>query len=301
MYRIVSKLDSSINFIKKYDKSMVEARYVRRNKNYISAYLSSHNGCIMNCKFCWLTQTKQTEFKHVDNNLYKEQLDNILDYATTIDNQNDRSNIRININLMSRGEPLGNKFILNKYNDFYNSLQTSVYNHGYDKMKINLSTIMPVGLKDKKLFDIFNQTPVNIYYSIYSINNEFKKKWIPKAMDTLLALEKLKEFQDLTGQVITFHFALINGENDDINDIQRLASTIDKFQFNRTKLNIVRFNPHPNLKYIEPNIEKINDIFNILNSVMKDNTISTNKSRIVPRIGSDVYASCGMFIDNNDL
>jgi adenine C2-methylase RlmN of 23S rRNA A2503 and tRNA A37 len=54
--------DGSINLIFNYARSFIEARYVQRAPDYISAYVSSHNGCKMGCTFCWLTAQKQTEF-----------------------------------------------------------------------------------------------------------------------------------------------------------------------------------------------------------------------------------------------
>ena len=76
--KLVSK-DGSINFIIPYYKSAIECRYVRRSPDYISTYVSSHNGCLMGCKFCWLTATGQTNFKHSDLDTYNIQLKTILE------------------------------------------------------------------------------------------------------------------------------------------------------------------------------------------------------------------------------
>lgn len=295
MKKIFSKLDNSVNFI---SGSSLEYRYVRREPKYVSAYLSSHNGCKMKCKFCWLTVTNQNKFNHVTISEYGEQLDTILEYAKQIDKENSK-NARVNINLMSRGEAMANKYIVNQYGSFYDEMHQIVKKHDYSKMKINISTIMPSVIANYKLIDIFHYHSTNLYYSLYSINDTFRKKWLPNALPWQIALNKLHEFQDATNNIITFHFAIIENENDDMNEIKRMANTIRDMKFKKTKLNLVRYNPHPIQEYKEPPLNKLNEIYHILQSACQDDAITTNKSRIVPRIGYDVYASCGMFYNTH--
>ncbi|QKF94590.1 ribosomal RNA large subunit methyltransferase RlmN/cfr [Fadolivirus algeromassiliense] len=296
---IVSKVDGSVNWIIPHRTSYLEARYVRRKPEYISAYLSSHNGCKMGCKFCWLTATKQQDFNHATQYDYNTQLIQILDHAKKID-KSDSKDVRVNINLMARGEPLANKVIINKYPEFYDSLNSIVKDYGYKETKINISTIMPYTIADRDLTDIFSDKPVNLYYSLYSINPSFREKWIPNAISWKLALSKLVNFQEKTNNPIAFHFALIENQNDNIDDIKKMTDEISKFEFSKTKFNIVRFNPHPSLNYKESSDEKIYEIYEILKSIALDNSINTNKTRIVPRADPIVRASCGMFITNNE-
>lgn len=295
MKKIVSTLDSSVNFI---FPNSLECRYVRREPKYISAYLSSHNGCKMGCKFCWLTVTNQTDFRHTTINEYKEQLDLVLGHAKQIDKENSKS-VRININLMSRGEAMANKFIIKQYDSFHKEMENVVKKYNYEKMKMNISTIMPTVIGDRKLVDIFHHNPVNIYYSLYSMNDEFRKKWLPNALPWQTALNKLHEYQNQTGNPVTFHFAIIENENDNISEIKKMTDIIRDMKFTNSKFNLVRYNPHPSQPYKEPSMERLNEIYHIFRSACNDRNILTNKSRIVPRVGYDVYASCGMFFDNS--
>ncbi|AAV51016.1 putative Fe-S-cluster redox enzyme [Acanthamoeba polyphaga mimivirus] len=297
MKRLVSKIDKSVNFVN--TTLGTECRYVRRNDKYISAYLSSHNGCKMACKFCWLTATNQTNFRHVSIEEYANQLDTVLSHGKEIDGENSRI-VRVNINLMSRGEALANKNLVNNYDKFHKELQYIINKYDYSEMKMNVSTIMPKVVEHKKLIDIFGDRPVNIYYSLYSTNESFRKKWIPNSMRYEIALRKLREFQKETDNTIAFHFAVIEDENDNLSDVQSMAEIIRSMNFSKTKFNLVRFNPHPSMSnYKEPSVEKLEKIYEILQSVCNDETIKTNRSRIVPRIGQDVLASCGMFVDND--
>lgn len=301
MKSITSTIDGSKNWIIPFKKSFVEARYVRRAPHYISAYLSSHNGCKMQCKFCWLTATDQKEFNHVELDLYKNQLHYILKHSKDIDKDKSKD-IRVNINMMARGEALANKIIINHYPDFYNSMNNMIQKeYGYKETKINLSTIMPNVIINRNLIDIFKDEPVNLYYSLYSINDQFRKKWLPNAIPWNIALNKLKDYQIITSNPIAFHFALIENENDNLEDVKKMTDEIIKMKFDKTKFNIVRFNPHSSMnEYKETNEYKMDKIYKILQSVANDEDIKTNKSRIVLRSDTKTRSSCGLFVTNDE-
>lgn len=301
--RLISK-DGSQNFIIPFRGANLETRYVRRSPNYISTYVSSHNGCTMGCKFCWLTQQGQTKFNHSSIDDYNTQLDVVLKHVPEKDNTVDKNKIRVNVNFMARGEALANKNVILNYPKLYSSLLSTTRKHGYGNVKMNISTIMPHTVKNKRLGDIFRDDPANIYYSFYSVDDKFRNYWMPNALPYNVALDKLAEYQHSasTSQVITFHMSFINGHNDDLEMVHKMAEAIKYRQFSNTKFNLVRFNPHPKMAkdYQEPSIEKLNEIFKIMSSAVTDNTIY-NKSRIISRVGTDTYNSCGMFIEDHNL
>ena len=59
------------------------------------------------------------------------------------------------------------------------------------------------------------------------------------------------------------------------------------------KFNLVRYNPHPLLQENENSMEsdKLDDIIEI----MKEAFVSDTGTKIIQKVGPDVYASCGMF------
>lgn len=297
--KIISK-DGSINYILPFAKSFVECRYVRRSPEYVSVYVSSHNGCKMGCKFCWLTAQNQTKFNHVDLNLYNLQLDTVLKEIK----DTNKENIRINVNFMARGESLANKTVINNYSTLYNMLEKTACNtHGFGKIKMNLSTIMPNTIKNNELFDIFGNTPVNLYYFLYTTNDLFKKTLMPNAINCQLALDKLKKFQEQTENSdnnIVFHWAFIECINDNEKDVMNIICEIKKRNFKRIKFNLVRFNPPIGSNLKEPSSEKLNYLFNILKENMNDSKLN-KKSTIIDRVGTDAYISCGMFINDYDV
>ena len=128
---------------------------------------------------------------------------------------------------------------------------------------MNISTIMPNTIKNNSLCTIFNNTPVNLYYSLYSVNEKFKNKWMPNAMNYNLALDKLKEYQNFTDNYspLTIHGIFIKGENDNDDDIERMFDEINKRDFKKIKFNIVKFNPHKNSEYVESDKEVLNNIY----------------------------------------
>lgn len=288
MNRLKSQLDRSVNLITKFKNGEIEARCVQKTPDYISAYVSSHNGCRMKCEMCWLTATGQDNFDHVDIPTYRSQLESVLsDYRKHSLTQ---TATRCNVNFMARGEALANKFVINQYPRLYDTLAETTASHNLT-MKPNVSTIMPYTVKNRKLTDIFPvNKPAYIYYSLYSTDPTFRKRWLPNAIDHRLALDKLKEYQVKSNNIITFHWSYIKGHNDSVEEAHRIRDLLKSYNFNG-KLNIVRFNPPENSQEVEPEEGHIERLFGIISPIF-----AGNKNYIVPRVGKDVYASCGMFV-----
>lgn len=289
-----SSIDKSVNWLIPVagKKSVLETRYVRKKDDYIISYVSSSVGCVQKCKQCFLTQQKQFEMYHVKEADFANQVERSINHYLTKDHLGGAN--RININFMAKGEPLVNPTVVNSYPSLYNRLNKMCTSVGL-QTKVNISTIMPGTMKHNKLQWIFGDTPVNLYYSLYSINEAFRKKWMPNAIDWRLALDKLKDYQENGGGVVTFHWANIAGENDKLEDVNALANVLREYKFN-AKFNVVRFNAHDNLTYKESDPERINEVFQIVNDALGNNP----KSYIVPRVGKDVSASCGMFVAESD-
>ena len=284
---LISKEDKSANF--QFIDGQ-EVRYVRRDDEYFIAYLSSHNGCNQACRFCHLTQTKQVQMLNTGIYGHLTQFDTVLGwYKNQVKSGKEKTVKRINVNWMARGEPLLNHQLMYYFDDITQAIYNKVNELGIEEVRYKISTIMP----ESGIYPIkFNHPNFELYYSLYSTKAEFRKRWLPRAMVPSMALELLLQWQHKTGLPVVLHWALIEGENDSIDDANAIAELVNTIGL-KTRFNLVRYNPYSSVQGKEPSEEVINNYFNAISSQM-----TLPGSRIVPRVGPDVFASCGMFIDS---
>lgn len=291
-----SKEDSSVNFVTDTeDGGKLEARFVQRVPEYFIAYLSSHTGCNKSCRMCHLTATGQTYFTPVTPSEYFQQAKRIFDHWKTVRQEETKT---VHFNFMARGEPLANKFMLRSApphdaKGILLDLHFDIAQKYGLESKFKISTIMPTEVEGIDLYDLFDNY-AQIYYSLYSVDERFRKRWIPKALPPTVALEKLREYQNNDAMVenqnpVAFHWALIEGENDSVEDVEATIRAIDDSGV-RGKFNLVRYNP-PNDKSKESSPEVLERNYKIISEAF-----GHPGSRIVPRVGFDVNASCGMFV-----
>lgn len=284
---LFSNEDASVNFVTPHPQGgAFESRYVRREKDYFITYLSSHSGCNKACRFCHLTQTRQTMMDPASVDDYYLQGLQVFRHYRQFDDAG-----RVNFNFMARGEPLANPSVLNNWEKVRAPLQSLAEQHALVS-KYNISTIMPEEMRDRSLYDVFGDTGAQIYYSLYSMRDEFRKRWLPKAMGAHDALWKLVDWQQKTGQLVTLHWAFIEGQNDSLEVLEEIIMAI-LVRSLEVKFNLVRYNPYSAAQGVEPSEEIIQRNFDYLAEAF-----GNEKSRIVPRVGFDVKASCGMFVDN---
>lgn len=286
-----SEDDASVNFVWDEGGRIFESRYVRREQDYFICYLSSHSGCNKACRMCHLTQTGQTSMTPASVMDYVRQASPVLEHYTK---QQDGAASRINYNFMARGEPLANWYFTTRFPLLRENLDRKAAEIGVDA-KYNISTIMPEEAADIDLVEMFEHDVSNvvIYYSLYSMRKDFRKRWLPKAMDPDKALDKLAEYQRKTGGRIALHWAFIEGQNDDLQTLADIIAAVHARKLD-VKFNLVRYNPFSPAQGKEPSEEILQRNFNLLNKAF-----GSAESRIVPRVGFDVKASCGMFVDGN--
>jgi adenine C2-methylase RlmN of 23S rRNA A2503 and tRNA A37 len=188
---------------------------------------------------------------------------------------------------MVRGEPLANPSMLQS--GFQTLQQLAMLAHEHELIpKFNVSTIMPKEVRNIRLARSFAGIYPTIYYSLYSLDPAFRKKWMPAALNPLRALDILAEYQQDSKKLIKIHGCIIENENDQpetwINILEQIRSRDLKVDFN-----LVRYNPFSSEWGQEAAEEKMVQ----LNTLISDYTTS----KVVSRVGFDVKASCGMFID----
>ena len=282
MIELRSVVDPSINIIEEQLVGFVESRYVRKTEEYFIAYLSSQTGCNRGCKFCHLTATGQTQFDDCDVESFMRQAEGIFDiYEKQVPAK------YMHYNFMARGEPLANKHLIEKSDEILVPLAGLACEHKLFP-KFNISTIMPVTLK-KSLCDIFPIVNPTIYYSLYSVNQDFRDKWMPAALSVDVALGLLGEYQKLTKKKIKVHGCFIKDENDSTEDMTSMIMKLKDSGLD-VEFNIVHYNPYGAEQGLEAEQFKINEFIGIWKEHMPG-----KKIQIIPRVGPDVYASCGTF------
>ncbi len=276
-----SSLDSSINFSRPDPRGgMIETRFVQRTPERFIVYISSMLGCDKACRFCHLTQTGQTNATCLSEDEMVEQARTVLGEVGNAGAQT------VHYNFMARGEALSNPSV---NRNLFSRLAELAASYGLAS-RIKISSILPEDTWTNDPRDLHGDgcPPVDFYYSLYSTDSDWRRRWIPKAMRPFEAMSWLRRYQKVTGQRVILHWALIDGENDRIEDA-RAAATLARLLGVQADFNLVRYNP-ANGKSREAPEEKIQSFLNEMEGGVH------GRIRMIPRVGADVAASCGCFL-----
>lgn len=282
--------DASINLVHPTDDGgFWEARFVQRTDDYFIVYLSSHSGCQKACRFCHLTATGQTMMTPATVEDYLAQADQVLERYRALRDARGQTEQRMHYNFMARGEALSNPHFVAHASDLFARLGERSEALGLPA-RFLVSSILPQDFTGS-LEQVFADERAMLYYSLYSVDERFRKRWLPKAMPAAQALDRIAAFQAATGREVALHWAFIEGEND---SDESLDATLDAVTSRgiRAKFNLVRYNPHDARHGQEPGQERLDALFARIQE-----RLPHPRSRIVPRVGHDVKASCGMFIE----
>jgi adenine C2-methylase RlmN of 23S rRNA A2503 and tRNA A37 len=286
---IPSTEDNSVNFVRTNpSRGMFESRFVQRNSDHCIVYLSTLNGCDRACRMCHLTATGQNQnIKQATMNDMIIQAATVFDHIDTIDvNTN-----KVHFNFMARGEPLDNNIIQHNNQTLFENLSLMAEDRGLNPEFV-ISTIMPDG-NIPQLHQMFTgKHKPRIYYSLYSLDHKFRKKWLPKAKHSQSALVEFARYQHANPEVRNkIHFAFIKGQNDSEESVAQIGKALNVLDLNGIGVNIVRYNPFSEKYGTESSEEVIERNVDILHGYIPKSNI-----KIIPRVGHDVKASCGMFV-----
>ncbi|MCE9564517.1 MAG: hypothetical protein K8U57_20960 [Planctomycetes bacterium] len=284
-----SQQDASVNWDRPADVGRLEARYVRRCADYFVVYISSQTGCVQGCRMCHLTATGQTRLRDATFDEMIEQAQIVLDYYR---HQAEPART-VHFNFMARGEPLANQALVADADGLLGELSRLAVALSL-RPRYLISTIYPKELGDRPLEDIFVTHQPDLHYSIYSMSDRFRRRWLPKAVPAEVALDRLTAWQRNTQKIITLHHAYIAGENDSEGDVHAICDALEERGLS-VYINIVRYNPHdPSRHGVEPPEEVV-----MRNAAIYRERLPNARVGVIPRVGFDVAASCGMFFGSD--
>lgn len=270
-----------------------ESRFVQRVPDYWICYLSSHTGCNKSCRFCHLTATGQTTMTPATRADYRAQARAVFETYDARRGQSARGAERVHFNFMARGEPLANPTLLRASRSVYSDLEAESTARGL-RAAFKVSSIIPRDFEGS-LCAVLDHPEAQLFYSLYSMSPRFRKRWLPKAMDPEQALALIARHQADSGKDVVLHWAFIAGENDADADITAILEAVHRHGV-RARFNLVRYNPHDGRHGHEPDEVRLQALFERVRT-----GLGHPASRIVPRVGYDVKASCGMFVEPSPI
>lgn len=279
-----SRSDASVNWVRRVDIGAIETRFVRRRAESFVIYLSSQTGCRQACRMCHLTATGQTALRDVTLEEYVEQSEVVLDHYRRVE----PAARSVHFNFMARGEPLLNPVVVHRSGELFDRLWNLADANGL-RARFLVSTIFPKGLA-RPLEDVFARVQPEIYYSLYSTDEAFRRRWLPKAQPVGDALDQLAAWQRESYKIVKIHFAFIRGQNDSEASVHAICDALEARGL-FAHINIVRYNP-PSAEHGEEPCESVID----RNAQLFRKRLPRARVQVVPRVGFDVNASCGMFV-----
>ncbi|QER41554.1 23S rRNA (adenine(2503)-C(2))-methyltransferase RlmN [Thermodesulfobacterium sp. TA1] len=252
------------------DGEIIETVVIPERDHY-TLCVSTQVGCAMGCKFCL---TAKGGFKRnlevyeilaqvVIGRLYLKEKGSVLPLR--------------NIVFMGMGEPLAN------YENLIKVLKILAHPLGFNFSKKRL-TISTVGLV-KEIRKLAIDFPTALAVSLHAPNDELRKNLIPVAKKYLLKelLEVIKTFPRVKNGRTTIEYILLKDVND---SLQHAKELVKLFKGLPIKINLIPYNPHPELPFERPDEKQVERFQRFL----LDHAILTTvrKSK-----GLEISAACG--------
>ncbi len=182
-----------------------------------------------------------------------------------------------NLVFMGMGEPLAN------YRNLLKALKIFTHPQGFHFAR-KRTTVSTVGLVPQ-IRTLAEEFPVALALSLHAPEDELRQKLIPSARRYPLAeiLEACRHYPLRRGARITFEYVLLRGINDHPWQARRLAELLRGIP---AKINLIPFNPHPDLPFERPTEDQVHQFQKILLSEGYVATVRKSK-------GLDIGAACG--------
>ena len=207
------------------DGALIEAVLMPYRDGRRTACISSQVGCAMGCRFC---ATGQMGF--VRQLRAEEIFEQAFHYSQILQAKQERLS---NIVLMGMGEPFHN------YDAVLQAIAMIRERLGIGARRITLST---VGLAPKIRKFADEGTQINLAISLHSTDNEARSALMPinKRYNLEELIDSCRYYAQKTNRRITFEWAHIAGQNDDLDEAHRLGKLLRGLDCH---VNIIPLNP----------------------------------------------------------
>lgn len=247
------------------DKNRIETVFIPEQKRR-TLCVSTQIGCPYNCRFC------ATGLMGFIRNLKAYE---IADQIRIV--QQDTGEKITNIVFMGMGEPLANlKQVIDAVDITSSSIGLSISQRH--------TTISTVGINRgiKKL--IRSPLKVKLAISLNFADERLRQKMMPAARNNpLQELIHLARMYSQKKSMVTFEYVLIDHLNDELEHARQLLKLLKGV---RSKINLIVYNPHPNLPFKKPSMKKVMKFYDFL--MNSEHTLTLRRSR-----GSRIRAGCG--------
>lgn len=264
---LVSKIDGTRKYLFEIKGGSIIESVLMRYHHGNSVCISTQSGCRMGCKFCAST------LNGLERNLTaSELLSQIYEIEKNIGEKVS------NIVLMGSGEPLDN------FENVVRFIRMISDENGANisQRNITLSTcgIVP---KIKELADMKFQ--ITLAISLHASDNETRKGLMPIAYKYSIdeVLDACREYFEKTGRRITFEYSLVAGENDTVDEADRLAALIQGINCH---VNLIPVNPIKERNYVQSDKKAVEQFKSRLEKYKRNVTIRRE-------MGRDINGACG--------
>lgn len=260
--------DSSTKLLLQSANGLIEM-VVMRYHNRTSVCVSSQVGCKFGCRFC---QTGRLGFVR---NLFVEEILSQIAIANSILCRDEKP--VSHVVFMGMGEPLDN------YENVVAAVKRLTAKDGFS-LRWDRVTISTLGLPEK-IERLAADARCALAVSLHAARDALREELMPFTSKTpLTELKKaLLKFQRITDNDITFEFILIKDKNSSLREAKELVTFCHGL---RVKVNLIPFNPFPELPFERPSDDEIRSFQSYLSSRSIPAPVRHSK-------GLDISAACG--------
>ena len=265
------RASDSIKYLFKTEDNHIIETVLIFERDHLTLCLSSQIGCAVGCKFCATAK---------DGLLRNLSTAEIIDQYLWV--QKDMAQRIRNVVFMGMGEPLAN------YEALRRAVEILISPWGIDlsKRRVSISTSGLVSQLRRMAQDPILRE-VNLAVSINAPNQQLREFLMPISKTNSLQdlMKVLADFPYPPDRRIMLEYVLISGVNDSKDYAEELAKLIKPYR-RKFKVNLIPYNPDPNLPFERPAMDKVYAFQEVLRSYNIPTFIRISK-------GIEVFGACG--------